>query len=243
MVETLCGNQTINSEGEGTRLLNFLKKMSYSIGIPKIALHPVDTAVDYYKRENFRTLTPYEEEVLNEEEDVLKTSSDEDSPHETMAINQKARRNWTKIKTAVRVLGIYKKNKKLKDLSNKTIEIKRFYKSKYDEKMGKRGTPIPYPFSTPKTTFVPRGPLVGKVTNVAITDKGTERTITAYPIIPGASLDIARQKSEIKNAEQMSKIREENLKLEAESKAKSKTKKNSKKNASGTRKRKNKRRK
>jgi hypothetical protein len=238
MVETLCGNQTINSEGEGTRLLNFLKKMSYSIGIPKIALHPVDTAVSYYTRENFRKLKSDEAAVINTSSD-----EDEDSPQKTMAYNQRARHNWAKIKGVTRVLGMYTRNKQLNELLNKTKEIKRFYKSKYDEKTGKKGTPIPYPFSTQTTTFIPRSSLVGELKKVVRTDEGTVKIVKKVPITPGDTLKNARLKDKIEYAAQMTKIQEENAKLEAEAKAKaSKTKKSSKK-ASGTRKRKNKRRK
>ena len=226
MVETLCGNQTINSEGEGTRLLNFLKKMTYSIGIPKIALHPIDTAVSYYTRENFRKLKSDEAEIINN------ASSDEDSPPETMAINQRARRNWNKFKTVTRVLGKFTRNKRLKDLAKKTKEIKRFYKAKYDEKTGKRGIPIPPPFSTATTKHSVKPPHIGKIVGVETTREGTTRTIEAFPIIPGASLNLAREKAAIKDAALMTKIREANLK--AEQKAASKSKKN---NASGTRKR------
>lgn len=229
MVETLCGNQTINSKGEGTRLLNFVKNMAHSIGIRKIALHPVDTAVQYYKQANFRTLNSDEADLIN--------SSDEDTPPETMIKDTPSQRRWAKIKTIVKVLGAYTRDKKFKEtILDKTKEIKRFHKAKYNEKTGQRGTLIPAPFSTPTIKYFPRGAPVGKIKNVVTTNEGTLRTIIATPVIPGASLRIAKLKSDIQDAALMTNIREAEAITQT-----SKTKKGSSKKASGTRKRKNKR--
>jgi hypothetical protein len=192
--------------------------MSYLIGIPKIALHPVDTAVSYYKRENFRKLTPSEKQLIDSS---ASSSSDEDNPG-TMGINQRAMKNLNIFKTAVRVIGKFARTKRLKEIENKTKQIKRFYKAKYDEKTGKRGTPIRAPFSTPMMRFVPTASLVGKVVNVKTTDKGTERIIKAVPIVPGESLYLAREKALIQDAALMTQIREENLKIEQEAAAKKK---------------------
>jgi len=231
MVETLCGNQTINSEGEGTRLLNFLKKMTYAIGIHKIALHPVDTAVSYYQRENFRTLKQDEADLINSSS----SSSNENTPPNTMAINIKARKNLNKFKTAVRVLGKFTRNKRLKDIAKQVKEIKKFYKAKYDEKTGKRGIPIAAPFSTETTHHYRRGTPVGKIIGIETTREGSKRRIAAVPIVPGESLYLAREKAAIKDAALMTKIREANLKAEQE--AATKKTKSKKNNASGTRKR------
>ena len=240
MVETLCGNQTINSEGEGTRLLNFLKKMSEPIGIYKIALHPVSTAVGYYTRENFRKLSKIEADLINSSSSE---DDDDDSPQQTMAINIRARKNLNKFKTVARVLGKFTRNKRLKDLEKQVKEIKKFYKAKYDEKTGKRGTPIAAPFSTETIHHFRRGTPVGKITSVKTTNDGTEKTIAAVKVIPGASLYLAKNKAEIQNAALMTQIREANLKAEqaaAEKEAAKKSKSNKSKGnktASGTRKR------
>ena len=205
--------------------------MSFSIGIPKIALHPIDTAVPYYKRENFRKLTPSEKQLIDSSS---ASSSDEDNPG-TMGINQRARKNLNIFKTAVRVLGKFARTKRLNENENKTKQIKRIYKAKYDEETKKRGTPIPAPFTTPMRRYIPKPPDLGRIVGVKTTHEGTERTIKASRIIPGQSLYLAKEKALIQDAALMTKIREENLKAEqaaAEKEAAKKSKSKVKQDAS-----------
>lgn len=199
MVETLCGNRTLPPSGEGTRLMNFLKRRAYEVGIKNIALHPLENVIEYYKKLNFRKLN-------SDEADAVNLSDEED---ETMGINLPANKNWNKLRTTVKVLGTFLKNKKLKDTRKRQKVIKEIYKAKYDEKTGKRGTPIHKPFSQPTTHFVPQPSKVGKVVDVKTSDGITVRTKLATPIIPGASMQLIKERDAILTAAKITKLRNE----------------------------------
>jgi len=202
MVETLCGNRTLPPSGEGTRLMNFLKRRAYEVGIIKIALHPLDNVIGYYTRLNFRKLHSDEADAVN-----LSDYEDDDT---TMATNMRARKNWNKLRTTVKVLGTFMRNKKLKDTKKTQKVIKEIYKGKYDEKTGKRGTLIHEPFTQPTTHFVPQPTRVGKVTDVKIGKDGTvEVRKLATPIIKGASIQLIKERDAILTAAQMTKLRNE----------------------------------
>jgi hypothetical protein len=53
-IQTLCADQRVKSTGEGTKLLNFVKTTAAHMGIHKIYLNPVENAVPYYYKQQFR---------------------------------------------------------------------------------------------------------------------------------------------------------------------------------------------
>lgn len=203
MVETLCGNRSLPPSGEGTRLINYLTDLAYLIGIHKIALHPIDSAIGYYTRLNFIELNKDEADAINNEEGTT-----------TFRKNTRARKNWKKAMNAVR-FAIYEKKLKLNELKKNQIIIKQTYKAKYDEKTGKRGIPIHPPFSTLKQKPYVTKP-VGKLVNVQRNKNGDIiKTREVYRITPGKSLRVAKMKSEIKDAAEITKIIRENAKKDA----------------------------
>ena len=56
-IQTLCSDQRVKSTGEGTKLLNFVKKTANHMGIYKIYLNPLQNAVPFYYRHQFRKVT------------------------------------------------------------------------------------------------------------------------------------------------------------------------------------------
>ncbi len=179
MVDTLCGNQALPGSGEGTRLLNYIQSRAKEVGIVKIVLHPVDTAVQYYQREKFRPLKREEAQLVN--------SSDSDSDELTMQKNVRASSNWNKLKNSVRLLGIYKNTKKARRLR----EIKEQIQNKAQtlkNSGSKKGKPIPAPFTTKTRRFRPK-------------ETPYKKSENAIPIVPGATLTQARLRDEIKEAE------------------------------------------
>lgn len=207
MVETLCGNRTLEPSGEGTRLINYLKNKAYEVGITKIALHPLDNVIGYYTRLNFRKLN-------SDEADDINLSDAEDT---TMAINVRARKNWNKLRTTAKVLGKFMRNRSKQTNAEKTRKIiKEIYEPKYDEKTGKRGTPIHRPFSQPTMHYVPHPARVGKVVDVKIDKHGTvEVSKLATPIIPGASMQLIKERDAILTAAQMTQLRNQHANKKA----------------------------
>lgn len=191
MVETLCGNRSLPPSGEGTRLINYLTDLAYLISVNKIALHPIDSAIGYYTRLNFIELTKDEADAINDEEDTI-----------TFRKNTRARKNWKKSMNAVR-FSI--QQQKMNELKRNQIIIKELYKKK-------RGIPIGKPFSKEKQS--PRIPKPARKVKNIEKHKNGDITVTrvAYRIIPGKSLRVAKMKSEIKDAAQMTKIIQENSK-------------------------------
>lgn len=184
MVDTLCGNQALPGSGEGTRLLNYLQSRAKEVGIVKVVLHPVDSAIRYYEREKFRPLKREEAKLVN--------SSDSDSDELTMQKNARSSSNWNKLKNSVRLLGIYRNTKKARRLE----EIKKQIiqnKMRVPTSVSKKGKPIPAPFTTQTRKFR------AKVTPF-------KQSINAIPIIPGSTLTEAKLRDEIKEAETRTKI-------------------------------------
>ena len=52
-IQTLCADQRVKGTGEGTKLLNLIKKTALHLGLHKIYLNPVKNAIPYYYRNNF----------------------------------------------------------------------------------------------------------------------------------------------------------------------------------------------
>lgn len=207
MVETLCGNRTLEPSGEGTRLINFLKMKAQEAGFNKIVLHPLDTVIGYYTRLNFRKLNSDEADAIN-----LSNYEDDET---TMATNMRALNHWKKLKTTSKVIGKFMINKKLKDANKTRKVIKEIYIPTYDEKTGKRGTPIHTPFSKPTTHFVPRPAKIGKVINVKMGKDGTvEVSKLAKQIIPGASMQLIKERDAVKNSALMTQTINRNAKKE-----------------------------
>ena len=198
MVETLCGNRSLPPSGEGTRLINYLTELAYLVSINKIALHPIDSAIGYYTRLNFIELRKDEADAINDDEGTT-----------TFRKNTRARKNWKKAMNAVRFV-IHEKN--LKEMEQNKIRIKEIHKEKYNEKI-KRGIPINKPFSTPQKSYVTKP--VGKLVNFQKNPNGDIiKTREVYRITPGKSLRVAKMKSEIKDAAEITKIMRENAKKE-----------------------------
>ena len=204
MVETLCGNRSLPPSGEGTRLINYLTNLAYAIGINKIALHPIDSAIGYYTRLNFIELRKHEADAINDEENTT-----------TFRKNTRARKNWKK---AINVVRFVIHEKKLKEMEQNKIIIKEFHRAKYNEQR-KRGIPINKPFTTPKKKPYVAKP-VGRLVNVQKNKNGDIiKTREVYRITPGNSLRVAKMKSEIKDASEITKIIMENAKIENAKKA------------------------
>lgn len=192
MVETLCGNRTLPPSGEGTRLINYLTDMAYLVGIHKIALHPIDTAVGYYTRLNFIKLNDDEANAINDEKGTY-----------TMRKNTRARKNWNKLKNAIRFTNL---QKKFNELNKKKIIIQTTYKAKFDEETRKRGIPINKPFTQPKQK-ARKYKSLGKVVGVEMNKRGDVTVSRAvYKVVPGESLKVAKMKSEIEDAFKRSKM-------------------------------------
>jgi hypothetical protein len=198
MVETLCGNRSLPPSGEGTRLINYLTDLAYTIGIHKIALHPIDSAIGYYTRLNFVELRKDEADAINDDEGTT-----------TFRKNTRARKNWKKAMHAVRFAI---NQKKLNEMKQNKIIIKEIHQAKYNEKI-KKGIPINKPFSTPQKSYVTKP--VGKLVSFQKNPNGDIiKTREVYRITPGNSLRVAKMKSEIKDAAQITKIIMENAKNE-----------------------------
>lgn len=155
MVETLCGNQSLPPSGEGTRLLNKLKAWAKEIEIYKIALHPIDNAVNYYTKERFRKLTKKEAKKINSSGSSSSGSSGSSSDNLTMQLNTKAISNWNKLKNSVKMLGIYKNVKTKRENLELQKKILQKKKSGVRRFTSKKGKPIPAPFTRSMIKFKP----------------------------------------------------------------------------------------
>lgn len=190
MIETLCGNQALPGSGEGTRLMNYIQNKGKEIGIIKFVLHPVDTAIGYYKKDKFRTLDPIEAMEVNSS----KSDSDSDSDSSvddkiTMQKNVRAISQWNKVKNSTKLMGIYKNNKNKQ--TKRQVEEKMLQKrlSKPKNMTSKKGIPIAKPFTTKTVKYRP------------IVTPYKEKGL-AIPITPGKTLEKSRLRREIIEAEE-----------------------------------------
>jgi len=62
-IQTLCSDQRVKGTGEGTKLLNFVKKTAKHMGIHDIYLNPLKNAVPYYYRQHFRNAMTADKKV------------------------------------------------------------------------------------------------------------------------------------------------------------------------------------
>lgn len=205
MIETLCGNQALPGSGEGTRLFNYIQTRAKEVGLNKIALHPVDTAITYYNKLKFRRLKHLEAKQINSSgsSGTSKSGSKSGSKKEiTMQKNLRAVSNWNKLRNATRVLGFYKNTQKARQIeeiqTRRVQEIKNQLAQK-TQQTKKKGNPIAAPFTTKTAKFRPK----------VMPFKKSE---SAIPILPGETLKKSRLLSEIKDKELLTRLRSEALK-------------------------------
>ncbi len=134
-IQTLCSDQRVKGTGEGTKLLNFVKKTARHMGIHNIYLNPLKNAVPYYYRQHFKNVTTANKKVhdssdspiaLNPKKKTSKSSKSSKSSHShsksrkksshsphavkadvvpSMMMNLRARSNWNKTKMKLKALS------------------------------------------------------------------------------------------------------------------------------------------
>ena len=74
-IQVLCGDQRKKGTGDGTRLLNIVKKTLTDMGLNNIYLNPIDVAVPYYHKQNFKNTTNSDKIIHDSSDPKPKTPS------------------------------------------------------------------------------------------------------------------------------------------------------------------------
>jgi hypothetical protein len=119
-IQTLCADQRVKSTGEGTKLLNFVKKIASHMKLYNIYLNPLQNAVPYYYRQHFReargkihdSSSPSTKSSKKRSSKSSKSRSSKSSSKKkgtahipSMIMNLRARSNWNKTKMKLRALS------------------------------------------------------------------------------------------------------------------------------------------
>lgn len=123
-IQVLCADQRVKGTGDGTKLLNLVKKTLTFMNINNIYLNPLKVAVPYYHKNQFRNTL--NSEVMYDSSDSsaksksnskTKTKTNKDQVIPSMTMNLRARRNWNKTKKMLKTMG--KLSKTLKSPKSK----------------------------------------------------------------------------------------------------------------------------
>ena len=127
-IQVLCGDQRKRGTGDGTKLLNIVKKTLTDMRLNNIHLNPIDVAVPYYHNQNFKndgiihdSSDPKSKSKSKSKTPSPNTSSKKAKPKTkqkaipkevvpSMTINLRARRNWNKTKLKFRAMSALKEN-------------------------------------------------------------------------------------------------------------------------------------
>ena len=121
-IQVLCADQRKKGTGDGTKLLNIIKKTLTSMDLNDIYLNPIDVAVPYYVKQNFRN-TLNSDKIIHDSSDPKPKSKSHKSKTKSktkpannasiipsMTMNLRARRNWNKTKTKFKAISVLREN-------------------------------------------------------------------------------------------------------------------------------------
>jgi len=106
-VSTLCGNQVLPPSGEGTRLLKLIETKGHGVGLSKVFLDPVNSAIPYYESQRYRVMDKRDSSGSSKSYSSSSNSSNSSNSGNKihMQKNTRAQKHWNKIRTAYN-LGI-----------------------------------------------------------------------------------------------------------------------------------------
>jgi hypothetical protein len=128
-IQVLCADQRVKGTGDGTKLLNLVKQTLTSMNLNNIYLNPLEVAVPYYTKNQFRnSMNP--DKLIHDSSDSSrsktksKSKSKSNSKSKTksnikpirapvipsMTMNLRARRNWNKTKTKFKAMSVLREN-------------------------------------------------------------------------------------------------------------------------------------
>jgi N-acetylglutamate synthase-like GNAT family acetyltransferase len=73
-IQTLCADQRVKGTGEGTKLLNFVKKTAAKLGLYNMFLNPLKNAVPYYYRQHFKETNAPNKKIYDTSSPLLSSS-------------------------------------------------------------------------------------------------------------------------------------------------------------------------
>ena len=116
-IQVLCADQRIKGTGDGTKLLNLVKQTLTSMNLNNIYLNPLEVAVPYYSKNQFRNTTNSDKLIHDSSDSKSKTKSKTKSNSKSKAVvipsmtmNLRARRNWNKTKTKFKAMSVIREN-------------------------------------------------------------------------------------------------------------------------------------
>ena len=195
---TLCGNKSIPSTGEGSRLLGLIETVGYNLSYNKVILNPVDSAVKYYLDHKYRGVTELDSDELNSDSGSSGSSSNDGSgsdPDKNLVLqkNTKALRGWAKVRNAVKLNSMLRDRRDM----NERLQLEQKYTEKENKikedreksldlvhlRTGERKHTIIKPGATFESNykFVPK----------------PKRGIPSKVIVPGASFTLSNKKAEL----------------------------------------------
>jgi hypothetical protein len=122
-IQVLCADQRVKGTGDGTKLLNLVKQTLTSMNLNNIYLNPLEVAVPYYTKNQFRnSMNP--DKLIHDSSDSYKSKSNPKSNSKSktktktirapvipsMTMNLRARRNWNKTKTKFKAMSVIREN-------------------------------------------------------------------------------------------------------------------------------------
>lgn len=117
-IQVLCADQRVKGTGDGTKLLNLVKQTLTSMNLNNIYLNPLEVAVPYYSKNQFRNTTNSDKLIHDSSDSKSKSKSNSKSKTKTirtavipsMTMNLRARRNWNKTKTKFKAISVIREN-------------------------------------------------------------------------------------------------------------------------------------
>jgi len=115
-IQVLCADQRVKGTGDGTKLLNLVKQTLTSMNLNNIYLNPLEVAVPYYSKNQFRNTTNSDKLIHDSSDSKSKSKSKSKTKTirtaviPSMTMNLRARRNWNKTKTKFKAMSVIREN-------------------------------------------------------------------------------------------------------------------------------------